>query len=189
VLACAAANTGSVAAARSAEPFGKMPDGTPFDLYHLRTATVSKSKSPITADRRFHKGFPTVTAISRLVLAMTTSKVSQRKPFSARNGRHVMATESPNAKFTSEWEKNTNWRLTMGLIRCTAGSRGFDKVVCKEELGTPRRSRFGAYLCQQRRRGRLSGNLSVTAVYTLTDDNGLETGIRRPRPTKKPSSI
>jgi aldose 1-epimerase len=176
VLACALPTTGSAASGEiSKKPFGKMPDGTPVDLYTLRNRHSVEVKisnyggivvSIKVPDRDGQFG--------DVVLGydIFESYLKENPFFGAMVGRY--GNRIAGAKFTLNG-KEYKLAANNGPNSLHGGLKGFDKVVWQgKSLGTPEGPALElTYLSKDGEEG-FPGNLSATAVYTLTDDNGLK---------------
>lgn len=176
LLACAMPATSSAASGQiSKKPFGKTPDGTPVDLYTLRNSHGAEVKisnyggivvSVNVPDRKGQFG-DVVLGYDNL-----ESYVKENPFFGALVGRY--GNRIANAKFTLNG-KDYKLAANNGPNSLHGGLKGFDKVVWEgKSLGTPEGAALElSYLSKDGEEG-FPGNLSVTAVYTLTDDNGLK---------------
>jgi aldose 1-epimerase len=176
ILACAMPTTGSAASGEiSKKPFGKMPDGTPVDLFTLRNRHGVEAKisnyggivvSISVPDRNGHFG-DVVLGYDNL-----NDYIRQNPFFGAMVGRY--GNRIAGAKFTLGG-KEYKLAANNGPNSLHGGLKGFDKVVwAAKSLGTPEGPALElAYVSKDGEEG-FPGNLSVTAVYTLTDDNGLK---------------
>jgi aldose 1-epimerase len=176
LLACAMPTTSSAASGQiSKKPFGKMPDGTPVDLYTLRNRHGVEVKisnyggivvSISVPDRNGQFG-DVVLGYDNL-----DGYLKESPFFGALVGRY--GNRIANAKFTLN---GTEYKLPAnnGSNCLHGGLKGFDKVVWQgKSLATPEGPALElSYLSKDGEEG-FPGNLSVTAVYTLADDNGLK---------------
>ena len=175
-LACAMPITSSAASGEiSKKSFGKMPDGTPVDLYTLRNRHRMEVKitsyggivvSIIVPDRDGQ--------FADVVLGYDNLEgyLKENPFFGAMVGRY--GNRIANAKFTLNG-KEYKLPANNGPNCLHGGLKGFDKVVWQgKSLATPEGPALElSYLSKDSEEG-FPGNLSVTAVYTLTDDNGLK---------------
>jgi aldose 1-epimerase len=176
ILACAMPATSSAASGEiSKKPFGKMPDGTPVDLYTLRNRHGVEAKisnyggivvSISVPDRNGHFG-DVVLGYDNL-----DDYLKQNPFFGAMVGRY--GNRIAGAKFTLGG-KEFKLAANNGPNSLHGGLKGFDKVVwTAKSLATPGGPALElSYVSKDGEEG-FPGNLSVTAVYTLTDDNGLK---------------
>jgi aldose 1-epimerase len=176
ILACAMPTTGSAASGEiSKKPFGKMPDGTPVDLYTLRNRRGVEVKisnyggivvSIGVPDRNGHFG-DVVLGYDNL-----DDYIKQNPFFGAMVGRY--GNRIAGAKFALGG-KEYKLAANNGPNSLHGGLKGFDKVVwAAKSLGTPEGPALElSYVSKDGEEG-FPGNLSVTATYTLTDDNGLK---------------
>ena len=158
----------------SRESFGRTPDGTPVDLFTLRNSNgvearicnyggiIVSFKAP---DRHGKMG--------DVVLGYNTldEYIKNNPFFGCLVGRY--GNRIAGGKFTLEG-KEYKLAVNNGPNALHGGLKGFDKVVWEASV---RASPQGAglqlkYLSKDGEEG-YPGNSSVTALYTLTDDNGL----------------
>src|ERR1051326_870277 len=176
LLACAMPTTSAAASGEiSHKPFGKTQDGTPVDLYTLRNRHGMEVKitnyggiviSISVPDRNGHFG--------DVVLGYDNLEgyLKENPFFGAMVGRY--GNRIANAKFTLNG-KEYKLPANNGPNCLHGGLKGFDKVVWQaKSLATPEGAALElSYTSKDGEEG-FPGNLSVTAVYTLTDDNGLK---------------
>jgi len=158
-----------------ATPFGTMPDGTPVELYILRNnrgmeakiATYGGIVTSLTAPDRHGR-------YSDVVLGydMLASYLKESPYFGALIGRY--GNRIAKGRFSLN---GVEYRLATnnGPNSLHGGLKGFDKVVwkvAKAEVAVKGPRLTLTYLSRDGEEG-YPGNLSVTAVYTLTGDNAL----------------
>lgn len=180
LLGCASESSNSISMITKA-PFGQTPDGTPVELYTLRNSKgaeadimtyggiVQKLKMP----DRSGNYTDVVLGFDSLNGYTSDTYVKNCAYFGALIGRY--GNRIGGAQFTLNGktytlEKNNNGNTLHG------GSRGFDKVVwkpVKADVGPEGPRLELSYLSKDGEEG-FPGNLAVTAIYTLTDDNGLK---------------
>jgi aldose 1-epimerase len=169
------ASTSSAPIQVSRKPFGKMPDGRDVDLFSLRNskgaeALISNYGGIVTAlkmpDRNGNYG-DVVLGYDNLADYLKESPF-----FGALIGRY--GNRIARGKFTLDGQQYTlatnNYPNALH-----GGNKGFDKVLWEPAILT---SPEGAslkltYLSKDGEEG-YPGNLSVTVVYTLTEDNALK---------------
>jgi len=160
--------------------FGKTPDGTPVEIYTLRNSkgaeacimTYGGIVQKLTMPDKNGNYADVVLGFDTLDGYTNPKYVGSCPYFGALIGRY--GNRIGGAKFTLEGKTytlagNNNGNSLHG------GIKGFDKVVWK---ATPLVTANGAalelnYLSKDGEEG-FPGNLNVTAVYTLTDDNALK---------------
>ncbi len=162
-------------------PFGKTPDGTPVEIYTLRNSKGAEARimtyggivEKLTMPDKNGKFADVVLGFDNLDGYMNPGYVKACPYFGALIGRY--GNRIGGAKFTLEGKTctlaaNNNGNTLHG------GLKGFDKVVwtaVKAGIG-PEGPRLELnYLSKDGEEG-FPGNLNVTAVYTLTDDNALK---------------
>ncbi len=160
-------------------PFGKTPDGTPVEIYTLRNSKgvearimtyggiVTSLKVP---DKNGQLG-DVVLGFDNLDSYTKDSYVKGCPYFGALIGRY--GNRIALAKFSLDGQAYT-LAANNGVNSLHGGLRGFDKVVW---TATPAMSKDGTalqltYVSKDGEEG-YPGNLSVTMIYTLTDDNAL----------------
>ena len=179
ILGCSATSNHAARlplAAPTAESFGKMPDGTQVDIYTLRNSSGTEARimtyggivvSLKVPDRKGNLG-DVVWGFDKL-----DGYLSKPPPpyFGALIGRY--GNRIAKAKFTLNGTTftlpgNDNGNSLHG------GEKGFDKVVwtAKPMLKAEGPALQLTYLSKDGEQG-YPGNLNVTAVYTLTEDNAL----------------
>jgi len=171
---CASAEQPMTPAQISHQPFGKTKDGTPVQLYTLRNGKGAEAKicnyggivvSFKVPDRNGHLG-DVVLGYDKL-----EDYVKLTPYFGCLVGRY--GNRIAKGKFTldgKEYSLATN-NYPNALH---GGIKGFDKVVWEAKMmGTPEGSGLELHYVSKDGEEGYPGNLSVTAVYTLTDDNGL----------------
>src|SRR5438874_2681490 len=188
LLGCASVRSSKSAAKShlSRQSFGKTQDGTPVDLFTLRNKQGTEVKisnyggivtSFKVADRNGKMG-DVVLGYDNLDGYLTNSPY-----FGAIVGRY--ANRIAKGKFTLEG-KEYSLATNNGPNALHGGIKGFDKVVWAPKV---RATLDGpalelTYTSKDGEEG-YPGNLQVTAVYTLMDDNGLrlELTARTDKPT------
>jgi aldose 1-epimerase len=176
LLACAMPASSSAASGQiSKKPFGKLPDGTGVDLYILRNRHGVEVKitnyggivTSISVPDRNGQFEDVVLGYDNL-----EDYLKESPYFGAIVGRY--GNRIANAKFTLN---GTEYKLAAnkGPNSLHGGLKGFDKVIWQgKSLATPEGAALElSYLSKDGEEG-FPGNLTVTAVYTLTDDNGLK---------------
>lgn len=176
LFACAMPATSSAASGEiSKKAFGKMPDGTPVDLYTLRNrhgveAKISNYGGIVVSikvpDRNGEFG--------DVVLGYDNLEgyLKENPFFGAMVGRY--GNRIANAKFMLNG-KEYKLAANNGPNSLHGGLNGFDKMVWQgKSLATPEGPALElSYVSKDGEEG-FPGNLSVTAIYSLTDDNGLK---------------
>jgi aldose 1-epimerase len=159
----------------SLAPFGQTPDGTPVEIYRLQNANGCEARimtyggivqSLKVPDKNGHFG--------DIVLGYDdlNGYVTNSPYFGALIGRY--GNRIANGKFTLDGKEYT-LDINNSPNNLHGGPLGFDKKVWK---ATPFMTADGpalqlTYISKDGEEG-FPGNLKVTAIYTLTDDNGLE---------------
>jgi aldose 1-epimerase len=154
--------------------FGKIPDGTPVDIYTLRNANGVEARictyggivvSLKTPDRNGKLG-DVVLGYDNL-----DGYVKNNPFFGCFVGRY--GNRIAGGKFTLDGKTYT-LATNNGPNHLHGGIKGFDKAVWKAQLvsGPHGGALEMRYTSKDGEEG-YPGNLSVTALYTLTDDNGL----------------
>lgn len=159
----------------SKAPFGKTKDGTPVEIYTLhnrsgmtaRICTYGGIVQSLTAPDRNGHFADIVLGYDDLNGYLTNSPY-----FGALIGRY--GNRIGGAKFTLEGKTYT-LPANDGKNTLHGGTKGFDKVVwtAKPEMTPNGPSLVLNYLSKDGEQG-FPGDLSVTAVYTLTDNNELK---------------
>ena len=160
--------------------FGKLPDGQPIELYTLRNSKGAEAcimtyggivQKLVMPDKNGHfadvvQGFDTLDGYTR------DGYVTNCPYFGALIGRY--GNRIGGATFQLEGQtyalaKNNNGNSLHG------GLKGFDKVVwtARPALGAHGPQLVLAYVSKDGEEG-FPGNLEVTAMYTLTEDNALK---------------
>src|SRR5882724_8230376 len=176
LLACAMPTSSAAAGGQiSKKPFGQMQDGTTVDLYTLRNRHGVEVKISnyggivvsISAPDRNGQFADVVLGYDNL-----DSYLKENPFFGAMVGRY--GNRIANAKFSLNG-KEYKLAANNGSNSLHGGLKGFDKVVWQgKSLATPEGPALElSYLSKDGEEG-FPGNLSVTAVYSLTDDNGLK---------------
>ncbi len=176
LLGCSSTSKSTLSPPSRAE-FGKMPDGTPVDIYTLRNSKGSEARimtyggivvSLKVPDRDGKMG-DVVWGFDNL-----QGYLSKPPPpyFGALIGRY--GNRIAKAKFTLDG-KTYNLPANDGQNSLHGGTNGFDKVVwtAVSSVGSKGPSLQLSYLSKDGDQG-YPGNLKVTATYTLTEDNALE---------------
>ena len=160
--------------------FGKMADGTPIDLYTLRNssgmeATIMTYGGIVTSlkvpDKNGNFG-DVVLGFDNLNGYINDGYVKSCPYFGALIGRY--GNRIAKGQFTLDGQTYT-LPTNNGVNTLHGGFKGFDKVVWK---ASPIDTYYGAglqltYLSKDGEEG-FPGNLSVTAIYTLTEKNELQ---------------
>jgi aldose 1-epimerase len=176
LLACAMPTPGSAASGViSHKPFGKMPDGTPVDLYTLRNRHGMEVKITNYGGIVVSISVPDRNGeLADVVLGYDNLEgyLKESPFFGAMVGRY--GNRIANAKFSLDG-KEYKLPVNNGPNCLHGGLKGFDKVVWQaKSLATPEGPALElSYTSKDGEEG-FPGNLSVTAVYALTDDNGLK---------------
>jgi len=172
LLGCACMSGKSASITKA--PFGKTPDGTPVDIYTLRNANGVEARicnyggivvSLKTPDKNGKLG--------DVVLGYDDldSYVKNNPFFGCFVGRY--GNRIAGGKFTLEGKTHT-LATNNGPNHLHGGIKGFDKAVwTAKSISTAQGPALEMrYVSKDGEEG-YPGNLSVTAVYTLTEDNGL----------------
>ena len=155
-------------------PFGKAPDGTPVQLYTLRNARGAEAQicnygGIVTSLKVADKSGK----FSDVVLGFDNldSYIKQSPHFGCLVGRY--GNRIAKAKFTLNG-KEYKLAVNNGPNSLHGGLKGFDKVVwdAKIVVGAAGPVLKLTYTSKDGEEG-FPGNLKVTAVYTLTEDNAL----------------
>jgi aldose 1-epimerase len=161
--------------------FGKTPDGTPVEIYTLHNAKGAEARimtyggivQLLTMPDKNGKLADIVLGFDNLDGYVNPGYVKGCPYFGALIGRY--GNRIGGAKFTLEGKTYT-LATNNGPNSLHGGLKGFDKVVwtvVKAGVG-PEGPRLELnYLSRDGEEG-FPGNLNVTAVYTLTDDNALK---------------
>jgi aldose 1-epimerase len=175
VLAGCAGVSSSAPGQFSRQPFGQTKDGTAVDLYTLRNHRGAEAKisnygglviSLKVPDRNGKSG-DVVLGYDNLADYIKSSPY-----FGAMIGRY--GNRIAKGKFTLDGKEYT-LAVNNGPNALHGGLKGFDKVVWEPKMrATPEGPALELrYLSKDGEEG-FPGNLSVTAVYTLTEDNALK---------------
>ncbi len=161
------------------EPFGKMPDGTPVEIYTLRNNKGMEARImtyggivvSLKVPDKSGKFDDVVLGFDNLDGYTRDSYVKACPYFGALIGRY--GNRIGGAKFTLEGKTYT-LATNNGPNSLHGGLKGFDKVVWQgKPWVTPNGPSLElTYLSQDGEEG-FPGNLKVTAVYTVTDNNEL----------------
>ena len=174
LVGCASVSSSPFAGQISNTPFGKTPDGTRVDLYTLRNskgveATICSYGGIVTTLKVPDKNGK----FGDVVLGYDTlaEYIKETPYFGCLVGRY--GNRIAKGKFTLNG-KTYKLAVNNGPNALHGGLKGFDKVVwqAKAYLTANGPSLELAYLSKDGEEG-YPGNLSVKAVYTLTEDNGL----------------
>jgi aldose 1-epimerase len=176
LVACAMPTTGSAAGGQiGKKPFGKLPDGTAVDLYtlvnrHGMEVKISNYGGIVVSISVPDKNgqFADVT----LGYDNLEGYLKETPYFGALVGRY--GNRIANAKFALNG-KEYKLAANNGLNSLHGGLKGFDKVIWEgKSLATAEGPALElTYFSKDGEEG-FPGKLSVTTVYTLTDDNGLK---------------
>lgn len=185
LVGCASSNTLNPNAGTMSGPtiekaeFGNMPDGTPIEIYTLRNSHGMEAKiityggivtSLKVPDRSGHPG-DVVLGFDDLKSYTEDSYVTNCPYFGALIGRY--GNRIGNARFSLD---GTTYTLAAnnGPNNLHGGPVGFDKVVwtAQPQMTADGPSLQLMYLSKDGDQG-FPGNLSVTAIYTVTEDNAL----------------
>jgi len=160
-------------------PFGKMPDGTPVEIYTLRNSQGMEARiityggivQSLTAPDKNGKFADVVLGFDSLEGYTKDSYVKACPYFGALIGRY--GNRIGGAKFALEGKTYT-LAANNGPNSLHGGIKGFDKVVWQgKPLVTPDGPALElTYVSKDGEEG-FPGTLSVTAIYTLTDSNEL----------------
>jgi aldose 1-epimerase len=158
----------------SEAPFGKMPDGTPVKIYTLRNSSGTEARIMTYGGIVVSLKVPDKSgSFDDVVLGYDNfdGYVKSNPFFGTIVGRY--GNRIGGAKFTLDGKVYT-LAVNNGPNSLHGGLKGFDKVVWRDKSSvTPLGPALGlTYLSKDGEEG-FPGNLKVTAVYTLTDDNGL----------------
>lgn len=183
-----AKDTVASVASISETSFGSLPDGTPLKLYKLRNASgmeadITNYGGIITALRTFDRDGK----LEDVVLGYDSLAGYLKAPsfFGALVGRY--GNRIANGKFKLDGKTYTLVQNN-GKNHLHGGTRGFDKVAwAPEASSTPDSATLKlTYLSKDMEEG-YPGNLQVTVVYTLTNDNSLK--ISYEATTDKPTVV
>jgi len=162
-------------------PFGKTPDGVPVDIYTLRNGKGMEARimtyggivqSLIVPDKDGKPG-DVVLGFDSLQGYVNSNYVKNCPYFGALIGRY--GNRIAKGQFTLD---GTTYTLAINNApnHLHGGIKGFDKVVWKAagaDVGPEGPRLTLTYLSKDGEEG-YPGNLSVTAVYTVTEDNALK---------------
>jgi aldose 1-epimerase len=176
LMGCATSSSSSTSQGpTSRQPFGKTLDGTPVDLFTLRNGRGAEARisnygglvvSLTVPDRNGHMG-DVVLGYDKL-----DGYLKETPYFGALVGRY--GNRIAKGKFTLNGNVYT-LVTNNGPNALHGGTKGFDKVVWEPKiLATPAGTALELHYLSKDGEEGYPGNLSVTAVYTLTDDNALK---------------
>ena len=171
------ASTGTITEA----PFGKMPDGTPVEIYTLRNSKGAEARimtyggivEKLTMPDRNGNFADVVLGFDNLEGYDNTNYLNACPYFGALIGRY--GNRIGGGKFTLDGQTYTLPQNDHGNT-LHGGIKGFDKVVwtpVKADVGPDGPRLELSYLSKDGEEG-FPGDLNVTATYTLTDDNALK---------------
>ena len=181
-------DTVAAAASISESSFGSLPDGTPLKLFKLRNAAgmeadITNYGGIITSVRTFDRNGK----LEDVVLGYDSLAGYLKAPsfFGALVGRY--GNRIAQGKFKLDGKSYTLVQNN-GKNHLHGGTKGFDKVVwAPEPSSTPDSATLKlTYLSKDMEEG-YPGNLQVTVIYTLTNDNELK--INYEATTDKPTVI
>lgn len=181
-------DTVAATASISETSFGSLPDGTPLKLFKLRNASgmeadITNYGGIITSLRTFDRNGK----LEDVVLGYDSLAGYLKAPsfFGALVGRY--GNRIANGKFKLEGKTYTLVQNN-GKNHLHGGKRGFDKVAWAPEVSSSADSVSLklTYLSKDMEEG-YPGNLQVTVVYTLTNDNELK--ISYEATTDKPTVV
>jgi aldose 1-epimerase len=175
LFGCASATSPESKSPLSRQPFGKTKEGTPVDLFTLRNSQGAEAKisnyggivvSLKVPDRNGKMG-DVVLGYDHL-----EGYLKETPYFGALVGRY--GNRIAKGKFTLSGQQYT-LATNNGPNALHGGLKGFDKVVWEPKiLATPSGTALELHYVSKDGEEGYPGNLSVTAVYTLTDDNALK---------------
>jgi aldose 1-epimerase len=162
-------------------PFGKMPDGTPVEIYTLRNSKGAEARimtyggivEKLTMPDRNGNFADVVLGFDNLEGYDNTNYLNACPYFGALIGRY--GNRIGGGKFTLDGQTYTLPQNDHGNT-LHGGLKGFDKVVwtpVKADVGPDGPRLELSYLSKDGEQG-FPGDLNVTATYTLTDDNALK---------------
>src|ERR1043166_6991977 len=172
LFGCASATSPESKSPLSRQPFGKTKEGTPVDLFTLRNSQGAEAKisnyggivvSLKVPDRNGKMG-DVVLGYDHL-----EGYLKETPYFGALVGRY--GNRIAKGKFTLSGQQYT-LATNNGPNALHGGLRGFDKVVWEAKPSASGARLELHYLSKDGEEG-YPGNLAVTAIYTLTDDNAL----------------
>jgi len=157
-------------------PFGKTPDGTPVEIYNLRNGKGMEARimtyggivQSLNVPDKNGKPGDVVLGCDNL-----EAYLAKTPYFGALIGRY--GNRIAGARFTLAGKTYT-LAANNGPNSLHGGNKGFDKVVwqvAKADMGPEGPRLTLTYLSKDGEEG-YPGNLSVTAIYTVTDDNALK---------------
>ena len=193
LVGCASTSMSNSTNSISSAPFGTLPDGTAVEIYTLRNThglearimtyggIVQSLKVP---DRNGKLG-DVVYGFDTLAGYTSDAYLKGCPYFGALIGRY--GNRIGGAKFTLEGQSYT-LATNNGVNTLHGGVKGFDKVVwsAKSLVGPDGPELVLAYYSRDGEEG-YPGNLQVTAIYTLTDDNELK--LQYAATTDKPTVV
>lgn len=159
----------------SRQPFGSTPDGTAVELYTLRNSKGVEARISNYGGLVISLKVPDRTgAMGDVTLGYDTlaGYLKETPYFGALIGRY--GNRIANGKFTLDGRQYT-LATNNGPNALHGGLKGFDKVVWEPKvIVTPQGPALQLrYLSRDGEEG-YPGNLDVTAIYSLTEDNGLK---------------
>jgi aldose 1-epimerase len=175
LLGCATTTSSESKSPLSHQPFGKAKDGTPVDLFTLRNshgveAKISNYGGIVVSLKVPDRGGK----MGDVVLGYDNLEgyLKETPYFGALVGRY--GNRIAKGKFTLNGQQYT-LATNNGPNALHGGLKGFDKVVWEPKiLATPSGTALELHYLSKDGEEGYPGNLSVTAVYTLTDDNALK---------------
>jgi aldose 1-epimerase len=157
----------------SSRPFGHTPDGTPVLLFTLRNSHGAEVKimnyggivQSFTVPDKDGKMGDVVLGYDHL-----DGYLKESPYFGALVGRY--GNRIANAKFTLDGKEYT-LATNNGPNSLHGGKKGFDKVVWVPKVLATREGALELHYVSKDGEEGFPGTLTVTAIYTLTDDNAL----------------
>ena len=175
LIGCASMSNPTPSGTISQAPFGKMPDGAPVEIYTLRNSKGMEARIMTYGGIIVSLKVPDKNGkLGDVVLGYDDldGYLKATPYFGALIGRY--GNRIGGAKFTLEGKTYT-LATNNGPNSLHGGLKGFDKVVwtaVKADVG-PKGPRLELNCLSQDGEEGFPGNLKVTAVYTLTDNNEL----------------
>ena len=170
------------------KPFGATTDGTAVEIYTLRNSKGAEARISSYGGLLIHSRCRIATGkLGDVTLGYDklSDYIKDTPYFGALIGRY--GNRIAQGQVHAQWSSSTRWLPTTTPTPCTAASRVSTRWSGQRAclpLGRARRCKL-QYLSKDGEEG-YPGNLSVTAVYTLTEDNALQAGITPPRRTRTP---